>query len=365
MKIIFSGGGTLGPVMPLIAIFQELKKRHPDWEFLWVGAENGPEKETAKKYCLDFVALPAAKWRRYFSGRNLATPFIFLAAFIRGWQLIKKWQPDLLISAGGFVSVPLHLAAWFLKKKNIIHQQDIQIGLASRLMAPWADFVTVAFERLVARFPVRKTLWLGNPVRPGLLDGKKETAISHFHLEPNLLTVLVLGGGNGALSLNKLVVSVLVEFIGLCQVIHMTGQGKEISLPLFKAQHDDKVLSERYHPVRFLDEEILKHALAVADLVISRAGLSTLSELSVLGKPILLAPLVGSAQIANAEYFAERADVSVFYEDRMNRAMFVKMIRGLLEDNHERLSIGHKMSKIMPAESLQKMCLLIEEITKN
>ncbi len=354
----------MGPVMPLIALFQELKKRHADWEFLWIGTKDGPEKEVIKKYGLEFVALPAAKWRRYFSWQNFLAPFVFLDAFIKSRQLIKKWQPDLLISAGGFVSVPLHLAARLLKKKNIIHQQDIQVGLAIRLMAPWADFITVAFERLATRFPARQTLWLGNPVRAGLLDGKRETAISHFNLEPNLPMVLVLGGGTGALSLNKLVISNLVEFIGLCQVIHMTGKGKEATALLFKAQPEDKVLAERYHPVRFLDEEILKHALAAADLVISRAGLSTLSELSVLGKPVLLAPLAGSAQIANAEYFAERTGAPIFYEDKMSRAIFAKMVRGLLEDNHERLSIGHKMLKIMPAESLSKMCLLIEEVAK-
>ena len=201
-------------------------------------------------------------------------------------------------------------------------------------------------------------------MRACLLRGTKDAAMSHFDLDPNLLTVFVLGGGTGALSLNKLVTNNLVEFIRHCQVIHMTGIGKELSIPLFRGHPDDKFLRERYHPVRFLDEDLLKNVLAAADLVISRAGLSTLSELSVLGKPTIIVPIVKTHQVVNAEYFFKRSGVAVFYEDSMGTVDFVKIIKTLLEDNHERLMIGHEMQKVMPRGALQKMCLMIEEIAK-
>ena len=365
MRIIFSGGGTLGPVMPLIAIYQELKNKHPEWEFLWVGTKKGPEKNIAAKYGLPFEFITAAKLRRYNSWQNLFMPFSFLAGFIQSWKLIKKFRPDLLISAGGFVSVPLHWAGWLLKKTTIIHQQDIEIGLANKLMARTADFITTSFEHQKKNFSIDKTIWIGNPVRAGLLRGDKQAALSHFDLDPNLLTVFVLGGGTGALSLNKLITNNLVEFIRHCQVIHMTGIGKELSIPLFRGHPDDKFLRERYHPVQFLDEDLLKNVLAAADLVISRAGLSTLSELAVLGKPSMIVPIAKTHQIANAEYFSKRSGAMIFYEDSMGAVDFVKIVKGLLEDNHERLMIGHEMLKIMPRTALQKMCLMIEEIAKN
>lgn len=365
MKMIFSGGGTLGSVMPLIAVFQELRKKHSDWQFWWVGTKNGPEEKVVKGYGLEYRDLPAAKWRRYFSWQNFVSPFVFWWAFIQSWRLIKKWQPDLLVSAGGFVSVPLHLAARLLRHAAIIHQQDLQVGLANRIMSWAANFITVAFEQSLKDFPRRKAIWLGNPVRVGLLNGSKEEAISHFNLDPNLLIILVLGGGTGALSLNKLITSNLVEIIGNCQIIHMTGEGKEVAVPLYKAHPNDKFLAERYHPVRFLEEEWLKHALAAADLVISRAGLSTLSELAVLGKPVLIVPIVKTPQVENAKYFAERSGAPVFCENKFNSDDFVREVKRLLEDNHERLIIGHRMLKIISPESLNKMCLLIEEIANS
>lgn len=362
MRIIFSGGGTLGSVMPLIAVYQELKKKHADWQFLWIGTKNGPEKEIAQNYGLEYHSIAAAKWRRYFSWRNFIGGFAFLAAFIQSCRLIKSIQPDLLISAGGFVSVPLHLAAWFLNKKTIIHQEDILVGLSNRVMSWTANFITTAFEQNVKDFPKDKTIYLGNPVRPGLLGGAKEQAISHFHLDSDLLTILILGGGTGALSLNKLIACTISQFIEHGQIIHMTGAGKEVTVPCFHGRPADKLLKERYHPVAFLDEEILRHALAAADLVITRAGMSALSELSVLGKPVVLVPLPNSPQLANAEYFSQRGGAPIFYEDKSNTLDFVNEIRRLLSDGRERLMIGHKLQKIMPKEAREKMCLMIEEI---
>ena len=116
-RVIFSGGGTLGPVMPLLSVYQELQRRFPNqYEFLWIGVKGGPEKEVVQKYGLTFLVLPEAKLRRYFSWRNLTDIFNFVRAVWQSWFLIKKWQPDILISAGGFMSVPLHLAARLQKK---------------------------------------------------------------------------------------------------------------------------------------------------------------------------------------------------------------------------------------------------------
>jgi len=364
VKIIFSGGGTLGPVMPLLAVFQELKKRNPAWEFLWVGTKTGPEKELVKKYGLEFKSLISSKLRRYWSWRNLLDVFNFKIAFWQSLFLIGKWQPDILITAGGFVSVPLHLAAWFLGKKTLVHQQDVKIGLANKLMAHFANFISTSLEKQLEYFPRKRSIYLGNPVREGLKKGSREEAIKFFMLEPDLPTILILGGGTGALSLNRLIVSIIPEIINLAQVIHMTGSGKEVSIPFYQGQPEDQLLKERYHPVRFLDERILAHALAAADLVICRAGFSTLSELSTLGKPFISAPIPQSHQLDNAEYFLNKCGAPVFYSDKDSASKLAEEIKNLLNDPRERIFLGRDLQKAMLKNARERMAILVEEAVK-
>ncbi len=362
MRIIFSGGGTLGPVMPLVAIYQELKKNRPDWQFLWVGTQDGPEERLIISYGLNFKKLSAVKLRRYFSWQNVADFFVFWAAMAQSWQLIRLWQPDILITAGGYVSVPLHLVAWLLKKTTIVHQQDVRVGLANRLMSFFATYITTSLEINVKDFPKNKTIRLGNPVRAGVLQGSREAAIAHFSLDPALPTILILGGGTGALTLNKLMARSLGEVIDRCQVIHMTGPGKAVAVPKFLGNSRDALLAERYHPVVFLDEDLLAHALAVADLVICRAGFSTLSELAVLGKAILIVPIANSHQEDNAAYFNNRAEAPIFNEGSQSKDEFVREIKKLLCDLGELKVMGHNMSKIIPKDAREKFAFLVEEV---
>lgn len=361
MRIIFSGGGTLGPVMPLIAVYQELKKQHPDWQYLWVGTKNGPEERLIKSYNLEYRALPSAKLRRYASWQNLWDFFVFWLAFFQARRLIKKFQPSVLFTAGGFVSVPLHLAAWCQKKTTVVHQQDVRAGLANKVMAHFANYVTTSLPASVKQFPKRKTIWLGNPVRPGVLRGSRVEAIRIFGLDPSLPTVLVLGGGTGALSLNKLISRSLGDLLDYCQIIHMTGRGKEMIVPNFAGSNRDELLKHRYHPVQFLEEDFLAHAYAAADLVVARAGFSTLSELAALGKAVLPIPICSSHQEDNARYFAERSGALVFYENKETREAFVLKIKQLLADPGELKIIGYNMSKIMPKEATAKIAFLLEE----
>lgn len=365
MRVIFSGGGTLGPVMPLLAVYQELKALHPDWRFLWVGTPHGPEKEIMEKIGLSYASLTEAKWRRYRSWQNFVDIFKFAWAFLNALFLVGRWHPDLLLTAGGFVSVPLHLSGRIFNVKELVHQEDLQVGLANKIMAKMADYITTSLEISVKEFSRHKTVWLGNPVRAGIGKGSREVAIKHFNLEPNLATVLVLGGGTGALSLNKLIVQSLNELVDNCQVIHMLGQGKVVTLPRPTGESGrDELIATRYHPVLFLEEDLLAHALAVADLVICRAGFSTLSELSYLAKSAVLVPLPNGHQEANAEYFASRSGCPVYFSEREERLKFVGVVKKMLADKGESKVIGHDMSRILPKDAREKMAFLVEEVAR-
>ena len=177
MKILFSGGGTLGPVTPLLAIQEMIKKEH-DAKFVWVGTKKGPEKALVQKEGIGFLSIYSGKLRRYLSFYNVIDIFKILIGFFQSLKIMWKEDPDLCISAGGYISVPVHWAAWLSGTSTWVHQQDVAIGLANRLMAPFAKIVTTALEENASGFSKKKTVWLGNPVRQEILRGKKEDGIN-------------------------------------------------------------------------------------------------------------------------------------------------------------------------------------------
>ncbi len=187
MKILLVGGGTGGPAIPLIAVQQRIKKNYPEAEFLFVGTHNGPEMKFAEQYQIPFVTVPAGKLRRYFSVRNIVAPFLIFFGFVKAWSVIRTFKPDVVFGAGGYVTVPVVMAAWMLRKKIVIHQQDVYPSLTNQLIAPLATKITVSFESSLKDFrinsgliPTRslehKIVWTGNPYREELLDYSPDLA---------------------------------------------------------------------------------------------------------------------------------------------------------------------------------------------
>jgi len=353
MKIIFSGGGTGGSVSPLLAIAQELRRRKIKDEFLFLVTKYGPEKQLIQSNQIAFQAISAGKLRRYFDIKNFTDLFRIIKGFFQSIKIIKNFKPDLILSAGSFVSVPVVWAAWFLGYPSIIHQQDVRIGLANKLMAPFAKFITVAFEKSLKDFPSPKTILTGNPVRLEIHNGSKERAIGIFNLKNNLKTILVLGGGTGSLKINQVIASAALKIADRAQILHLTGVGKG----------DFKINHENYHSFDFLTSEIAD-ALACADIVISRAGLSTLTELSILGKPSIIIPIYDSHQEENADFFAVNEAAIVIPEDKLSSELIIKKINYLL-DNPEWLSrLSHKMISIARPGALEKITELILRFSK-
>lgn len=356
MKIILAGGGTMGSVTPLLAVAEELQKYTPDAEFLWIGTRNGPEKKAVEVYKIKFISVPAGKLRRYFSGWNFLIPFLIAAGFFKSLWLILKFKPQMILSAGGFVAVPVIWAGWILRVPSLVHQQDVRPGLANKLTARFAKIITVTFLESLEYF--LNAIVAGNPVRREIFSGNKDRAAGSFNLEKDLPTVFVLGGGTGALGLNKIVVDATPELVKFCQVIHMTG-GKVDELLRTKTE-DIKRETARYHTVDFLAKD-LPDVFAVADLVISRAGLGTLSELAMLGKPTVLIPIPGSHQEDNAYYFKKQNAVVIWDERNITPENFSEAIRELLNNKVELESLGRNIKGVMPADAAKK---ITDEILK-
>jgi UDP-N-acetylglucosamine--N-acetylmuramyl-(pentapeptide) pyrophosphoryl-undecaprenol N-acetylglucosamine transferase len=348
---MLTGGGTIGAVSPLLAIKEKMEEQGIAAEYLWIGTKTGVEREVIQKENIPYKAIFAAKLRRYFSFQLFLDPFRFVCGFFQARSIIKKFQPDLILSAGGFVSVPVVIAANWLKKKTIIHQQDIVPGLANKIMARYATLITVSFEASLKDFPKEKTVQIGNPCRLKLLKGTKESALKRFSLEENLPTLLILGGSLGAEWINENISAIVADLSDVCQIIHVVGRGNV--RPAVAG-----VI--RYHQYEYLFEE-LADAYAVADLVIARAGLSTLTELTVLHKPAILIPIPDNQQEKNAEYFSSKNAVILEKQKETDQSDLLALIKNLLANPNTLERLSKNISDMMPNDATEKYVNLIKK----
>lgn len=372
MKIIFVGGETLGSVMPLIAIYEKLKEKIERLDVLWIGTKRGPEERIVKNYLIDYKTITAGKLRRYFSWHNFFDIFKILIGFIKSFFIILTFKPDLIIGAGIFLQAPLMFAGKILNKKILIHQQDRQKSLSNALCEKIASKITVTFKKSLSDFDKNKTIVVGNPYREKILNGDVIKAYKIFKLKQNLPTILILGGGTGARDLNKLIVKSLDKLIQFCQIIHLTGKNKKID-PYYLTNNRNYDYLEQitnkskslqhysnYHQYEFLNDN-LKHAYAVADIIISRAGLSTLTELSAIAKPVILIPLPCSHQEENAAYWKKKDGAIALSQKNLTPQKLTETILDLLKDKEKRFHLSSQISKIMPADATERF---IKEIIK-
>jgi len=315
---MLSGGGTGGSVTPLLALADYLKKDNPAvYNFIFVGTNSGPERYLAESAQILFLPIMSGKWRRYFSFKNVADIFKIILAFFQALYLLRKYRPHLLISAGGFVSVPLAYAAYCLRIPILIHQQDIRAGLANRLMARVASQVTVTFEKSLIDYGSR-ALWVGNPVNERI-DNSLDLW-QKYNLDAKKPLLLVLGGGTGSVFINRLIKDSLKSLLEFCQVVHSTGSGKKEKL----------VPKAGYLPLEFMDHDEVLWFMAKAQAVVSRCGLGVLTEISALGKASILIPMPDSHQEDNAAIFAEHQAAIVLSEKNLSPGIFINQARELM-----------------------------------
>jgi UDP-N-acetylglucosamine--N-acetylmuramyl-(pentapeptide) pyrophosphoryl-undecaprenol N-acetylglucosamine transferase len=337
----------------LIAIAEQIKKQDPEAVFMWLGTKQGPERAVVESAGIYFESIHWGKFRRYFDWRNLWIPFGIKLGFWQSIFFMRKYQPDVVVVAGGFVAVPVVWAARLMHKKIIVHHQDILVGLANKLMAPFADVITVSFEKSLQDFKKKKVLWTGNPVREEIFQGDSERAMQTFQLEQGVPTVLITGGGTGSAKLNQLTVEAVQLLLDHCQIIHLTGTNKDVRGMVEWRLGDNT----RYHQYEFLISE-MPDALAVADLVISRAGFSILSELSVLGKSAIIIPLPVHQEY-NADFFLRANAVYALDQSEINGQKLASTIKYLLDHPEIRQKLSLNIKKMNPGNGAEEMTNLI------
>ena len=330
-RLLLSGGGSGGSVTPLLAVVEEARAEGKPYVFLWAGTTYGPERMLIQHYQLPFYSLSSGKWRRYFSGQNLVAPVLVALGFWQSWRLLVRERPAMVLTAGGFVSVPLVWAAWCLGIPVAVHEQDVDRGLANALMRPCA-----ALRTSVWPMPGQGGEVYGNFVRPSIQGAEPEQARQRLGLPPGLPVVLAIGGGTGALRLNGLVAAAAPLLLGQAQIIHLTGYGKEV-----------EVTHPNYRPRPFALDAIAD-LLAAADLVVTRAGMAYLSELAVLSKPIIVVPMPQSHQERNADLLQARGAAVVLSEPTLTAVEFAATMVALLHDAPRRQALGQALHALIP-----------------
>lgn len=326
-RIVLTGGGTAGHVTPNLALLPLLKEA--GFEVHYIGTADGIERHLIEREGLPFHPIHAGKLRRYFSTENLRD----VLRIARGWheslRLLRRLKPDAVFSKGGFVSCPVVWAAWLLRIPAVVHESDLTPGLANRLSLPFAGAICYSFPETGKFLPRAKAVLTGIPVRRSLLygDAGKGRALCGF--APGRPVVLVIGGSQGSEILNQAVQESLPGLLAEVQIAHICGRGKA-----------DRALAETpgYRQFEYVHEE-LPHLLALADLVVSRAGATTLFELLAARKPNLLIPLSRAAsrgdQIDNARSFARQGFSKVLAEEELNRETFLQAVRRAYAERSE------------------------------
>lgn len=355
-RILLTSGGTLGPVAPLLAIGEMAKSNEMD-VVGFIGTAHGPERAFVASLGIPFFSVCAGKWRRYWDLRNILAPFITLLGVAQVYGLLAKLKPDVVVSGGSFVGVPVIIAARLRGVKTIVHQQDVLPSLANRIVARWADTITVTFPETAVVFPKEKTVVTGNPVRPSILRGDRERAIRRLELESETPTLFVFGGGTGAQALNDLIERALPKLVTFCQIVHATGKGKLHPTPY--TLHP----KNRYHPIEIF-AETMPDVYAAADLVLARAGIGTITELSALWKPAIIVPIPHSHQEQNAALLERTHSAEVYLQSELTPDRLVALVRALVVDNDRRKMLGKNISSLNPPDALQAMFRVIRGLAK-
>ncbi len=345
LRVLLAGGGSGGSAAPVIAVAEAIARRWPDAEFLYVGTREGPERMLVQAAGLPFEAVETGRLRRYATWRNLTDPARVMVGIGQAGAIARRFRPEVAFGAGGFATVPPLLAARMLGVPVAIHQQDVAPGLANRMLAPFAAQLTVAFPDTRLRFRTQSARVVGNPVRHAILEGDVERVGEEFHLTPGLPVVLVTGGGTGALRLNELAVEAAQQLANECQIIHLTGAGRTPS----------PWTHPNYRRYEFLAEP-MPDALAAADVVVTRAGMSALSEVAVLGKAAIVVPMPDSHQEANAAVIARHAAGIVRQESDLSGSELAAEIRGLVQDEPRRAALGAAASRLLPGDAADAIC---------
>ena len=355
-KFILSGGGTGGHIYPAIAIANELKTRFPDSQFLFVGANDKMEMQKVPQAGYEIKGLWIAGLQRQINLKNAMFPFKLLDSLLKSKRIIKNFKPDAVIGTGGFASGPLLQVANMAGIPTLVQEQNSYPGITNKLLSKKAGVICVAYANLERFFPKEKIVLTGNPVRQDLIaiTNKREEAITYFNLDPNKKTLLVLGGSLGSRRINQLIEKELDKIQSHnVQIIWQCGK---LYFDDYKKYNDTNV-----QVVAFIEK--MDFVYAAADVIISRAGASSVSELCIVGKPVIFIPSPNVAedhQTKNANAIVQEQGAILIKESNLETE-FGSVFESLLQDEKLQQQLSQNIKSLALPEATSR---IVDEIVK-
>jgi UDP-N-acetylglucosamine--N-acetylmuramyl-(pentapeptide) pyrophosphoryl-undecaprenol N-acetylglucosamine transferase len=358
MRVIISGGGTGGHIFPAVAIAKTILAHHPDAAVLFVGALGKMEMEKVPAAGFEIVGLPIVGIQRRLTWKNLLVPFKLLASMWKARRIVREFKPDIAIGVGGYASGPLLRAAAAAGVRTLIQEQNSFPGITNRILSKKVNTICVAYEGLEKYFPQEKIVMTGNPVRPEViqLQGKREAAMKHFGLDAERKTLLVIGGSLGARTINEAVDSFAErwESEGF-QVIWQTGKG-------YVEQSKKRCMGLKYVQAHeFIKEMDL--AYAAADLVVSRAGAMSISELCLVAKPSVFVPSPNVSedhQTKNAMALV-RKEAALLVKDIEAKQLLGDVVSDLMKNDDQRAALSKAIGMMAQGRAAER---IVDEVMK-
>ncbi|OTW73785.1 MULTISPECIES: undecaprenyldiphospho-muramoylpentapeptide beta-N-acetylglucosaminyltransferase [Bacillus] len=351
-KILFTGGGTAGHVMINMVLIPKFMEK--GWGVEYIGSQNGIEKLLVQN--VKYNSISTGKLRRYWDWENFKDPFKIIKGCIQSYKLMKRIKPDVIFSAGGFVSVPVVIGAWMNKVPVIIREPDSTLGLANKIALPFTTKLCTTFPQTGENVSNEKKIYVGPIVREEIERGNVLRGRSYCKFQQDKPVLLIMGGSQGAQWINDMVRGSLEALLLNFNIVHMCGKGKV----------DSSIGMEGYIQFEYIGEE-LPHILNMASVVVSRAGSTAISELLFLKKPMLLIPLTNSSsrgdQVLNAEYFSRQGYAEVIFQDKVSTNAFIHAVNKL-NTNKERYIQNMNGYTKTNDEGIHQLIDIINEVVK-
>lgn len=333
-KIMMTGGGSAGHVTPNLALIPKLKEL--GYEIKYIGSKDGIEKEIIQKENIPYFEISSGKLRRYFDLKNFSDPFKVAKGVMDAMKILSKEKPDVIFSKGGFVTVPVVMAASIKKIPVISHESDLTPGLANKIASPFCNKLCVTFPESIKYIKGDKGVLTGTPIREDLLQGNRIKGKNFCNFKQEKKVLMIIGGSLGSKVINENVRNVVKELLKEFNIVHICGKGNL----------DESLKNlEGYKQFEYISDE-LPHVMSIADIVISRAGANTIFELLALRKPHILIPLSAAAsrgdQVLNANSFEKSGFSKVIKEEELTGEVLLKAIEDIVTNQSQYISNMNK-----------------------
>lgn len=363
MKVLVSGGGTGGHIYPAVSLVKYIKKKHPDAEFLFVGTKKGLESKIVPDQGIPFETIEIQGFRRSLSLSNFKTVYLFLSSIKKAKQIIKKFQPDIVIGTGGYVCGSVVYAAHKLKIPTIIHEQNSVAGVTNKFLARYVDKIGICFSDVTKDFPTEKVVMVGNPRAQEVANIKQSDVLNQYGLKTDVPTVLIFGGSRGALAINN----VLLDSLSLLtekpyQILYASGE-------IYYSDVEQKWATitgnkDNVKVVPYIKN--MENVLANVDVVVGRAGATSLAEITSLGLPSILIPspnVTNDHQTKNAQSLVDKHAALMIRNDELSKDTLISKIDELMLNQDKRSQMAEASKKEGIQDATDRLYRLIIELT--